>query len=233
MIRSLSESRRRYHCEHSLFSVIDNEASAYWLGFFAADGSVSHKAEGGQPVISLTIQSADVTHLRAFQKAMRCVHPIRTYLYGRRRYPAVRLAFASGPMAADLLRLGVRPQKRHGLTFPDIPAALLYHFMRGYFDGDGSITPGGVKNPSFTVVGYEAFVKEYQRILIRECDLNLTRLAWRFGTPSLVYVGRTQLQRIRAFLYRDATVYLRRKKDRFDALERAHTSSWLAPSTVK
>src|SRR5438270_57920 len=40
---------------------------------------------------------------------------------------------------ADLVKLGITERKSLTLTPPIIPKRLIRHFVRGYFDGDGSV----------------------------------------------------------------------------------------------
>lgn len=42
-------------------------------------------------------------------------------------------------MFADLIRLGLLPNKSKVMKFPFVPSKFLNYFIRGYFDGDGSI----------------------------------------------------------------------------------------------
>lgn len=61
----------------------------------------------------------------------------------------------------DLKRLGCTEQKSLNLTFPtkeQVPPHLLHHFIRGYFDGDGSIS---LYNNDYhvSIVGTESFIK--------------------------------------------------------------------------
>lgn len=48
-------------------------------------------------------------------------------------------------MKADLISHGCIPQKSLILKFPEISKELIPHFIRGYFDGDGSV---GIYNNS-------------------------------------------------------------------------------------
>ena len=62
----------------------------------------------------------------------------------------------------DLKKLGCVEKKSSILTFPtsqQVPNNLIYHFIRGYFDGDGSICITD-KNYHISFVGTENFIKE-------------------------------------------------------------------------
>ncbi len=93
--------------------------------------------------------------------------------------------------------------------------------MRGYFDGDGSIGVfGKAQNVEFSLVSTKEFLIDYQQILIDNCNLKLTKLGKRHkdrdsNAYHIKYTGRFSCLRIRDFLYKDATMYLQRKYDKF------------------
>ena len=45
----------------------------------------------------------------------------------------------SNKLVSDIEKLGVIENKTLVLTFPELPTELVHHFIRGYFDGDGSV----------------------------------------------------------------------------------------------
>ena len=65
----------------------------------------------------------------------------------------------------DLKKLGCVENKSLILTFPSkeqVPEEFIYHFIRGYFDGDGSICKkekSNCTNYSINIVGTESFIK--------------------------------------------------------------------------
>jgi phage terminase large subunit-like protein len=64
--------------------------------------------------------------------------PRREY-QGRVAGELYTVSFSSDRVVADLVRLGLRPRKSLTLQFPDVPADMLRHFIRGCWDGDGSV----------------------------------------------------------------------------------------------
>ena len=49
------------------------------------------------------------------------------------------IIFGREKIARDLLKLGMKPRKSLNLKFPDVPKEYLRDFIRGVFDGDGSV----------------------------------------------------------------------------------------------
>ncbi|MBU4455782.1 LAGLIDADG family homing endonuclease, partial [Patescibacteria group bacterium] len=64
--------------------------------------------------------------------------PRREY-QGRVAGELYTLKFSSDRVVADLVRLGLRPRKSLTLQFPDMPVDMRRHFIRGCWDGDGSV----------------------------------------------------------------------------------------------
>ena len=61
-MRTRSESHTKDNRLSSIFSKIDSEEKAYWLGFLAADGCISGN------YIVITLQGKDIEHLEKFRK---------------------------------------------------------------------------------------------------------------------------------------------------------------------
>ena len=232
ILRQYSITRRRngsprlYACDHAFFHEINTEAKAYWLGFLAADGSIYNAR------ISLSLAMQDSKHVYRFSDAIHSNHPIIENIINSRGYknaqPLVRLVIFSPQMAADLAQYSLVPNKTFLLRWPNIPEEYLHHFVRGYFDGDGSFSisyhGNHYANYTFGITSNTYFLEELQRYLMRFCNLPLSklyqypRLDAENPTRSLLYTGRLQCSRIYDLLYADATVYLLRKFEKFAVL---------------
>ena len=62
----------------------------------------------------------------------------KTSSYSNKSYE-YKLALNSDKLVSDIEKLGVIERKTLTLTFPNIREDLIPHFIRGYFDGDGSV----------------------------------------------------------------------------------------------
>ena len=209
---------RQYSVDETFFESIDSEAKAYWLGFIAADGCVQ------KHLISLELSMVDEAHLLRFRDAIRSTHPI----YRRPDRAMCAVAFSNKRMRLSLMALGIVPRKTYSLAFPGyLRADLTRHYMRGYFDGDGT-APG-----YFGVVGRLEFIAAYQDVLVRECGVsrNVMTIASRYAR--IHYGGRLQIRRIFGFLYDGATVFLERKHDSLrrilDRKMQRHRTVWRKP----
>lgn len=219
-----NEHGRKNFFNQSYFHNIDNEHKAYWLGFIYADGTITNTGSGNTKVnrMSINISNRDVELLHEICKDIEYKNPkIKVYTPCESTYGTslmARVDFTSVKLCADLQSWGVRPNKTGTLSIlPDIPEELIRHFIRGFFDGDGSVV--GKPHCSFSIIGDAPFLIEIQKILMEECSLNKTKL---YAYPhksvdifDLTYGGRLQLGRIFNYLYKDATIYLNRKYEVF------------------
>ena len=91
----------------SIFSEIDTEEKAYWLGFMYADGNVSVSCNS----ISLELALKDEVHLQKFNTFLGKSKNIR------KDHFRVRCCFKDTQIYNDLIRLGCVPKKSSILTF--------------------------------------------------------------------------------------------------------------------
>lgn len=146
--RVLINSGRRPNIEHvnsiDLFSTIDNEMSAYWLGFMFADGYIKSDLTG----FGVDLHSKDKDHLALFKEHLGTTANLT--------YPAqmVRLVVTDHNAAADLIAKGCVPRKSHVIGPPvALPVELNRHFIRGLVDGDGSLGYHSKNQPRIRICG--------------------------------------------------------------------------------
>lgn len=195
----------------SFFEIIDTEDKAYFLGLLFADGNVYLKRNR----IQITLMNEDAYILEKFKEV---VNSSAKLYIDREKYS--KLILDSKKMTSDLIALGCTPNKSLTLKFPEkIPEHLIHHFVRGYFDGDGSIAIGKTgTHCSFTST--EEFLKELSEILLKngiQCSEFKKRYKDREVSAGSIYIGKKESQKnLHLFLYNDCNdLYLNRKKEKF------------------
>ena len=202
------------------FSNIDSKEKAYWLGFLYADGCVHSNSNE----ISITLKDRD--HLEKFRKAIKSNNKIGESIDKRfSSMPKIyHFSIKDKQLKSDLIKWGCVPNKSLTLTkIPNIPRDFVSHFIRGYFDGDGSFHwLNGTKNFRISFVGTAPFLKDIQK----ELGLSLS-LGQQEGNQSKYFqvAGRKQVPMILDYIYKDSdeNIRLTRKyKNYLDCLTWAH-----------
>jgi intein-encoded DNA endonuclease-like protein len=194
---------------HNYFEKIDSEAKAYWLGFLYADGNLSQEKYGH--VVRIGVAIKDQKHVKAFFQKELCTSNKPTF----DKIGCVHFNVHSQQLHKDLKALGCMPAKTFKLKFPELPKPLISHFVRGYFDGDGCITNNG-KTAAVEFIGTKNMLKTIQSILHRNDKL---RAVSKNGKIVCFWIGSTSgVQNVYEYLYTGATVFLSRKKTRFEEL---------------
>lgn len=212
-ILRLPRSSRRYRFADGYFKDYTEENS-YWMGLISADGYVD--VVRGR--IELKLHSKDVDRLVALRNAVKGNFPV--YQYNTR--PHVSIVMFSREMVGDLIKKGVGLKSSGLKPLISIPEDCAKHFIRGYFDGDGSIslswTPNGRLRPLFQILGSKCLLEWMNRKLIEQAgvkssiNIRLRERCWALGIGS-----RRSLIKIRHYFYDDVeeSLCMMRKKDKF------------------
>lgn len=130
----------------NFFENIETEAQAYLLGFYAADGNINEKRKTFR--IHLQKSDAELVYLykdlicpdaRLFTMQERDVKGRNGQTV--RAHESVGIDINSSKLCNDLVNLGFGYNKSYSeLSLPQIDEKLIKHFIRGYFDGDGTIS---------------------------------------------------------------------------------------------
>lgn len=208
-MRSRSTAKRRYAIREDAFRSIGDEPTAYWLGFSCADGCVVRRRGSGEA--HLVLQERDIPHLENYRAFLGTDAPIRKETH----HATFRVSAYSKVLADDLITLGCSPNKSLDLAFPTVPPGLVSHFVRGYFDGDGSaMVLGKYQDPTLQFVGSTSFIPVLRETIFR-CTQAPGALSEHARSPVLylTYRGAFQAAAITAWLYANATIWLRRKRE--------------------
>lgn len=212
---------KKYLINESSFLNINDEKSAYFLGFIYADGSLGQY--NGNYSIRIEIQEKDKSILEDFNKFLESTRPIsETYKKEKRYY---KLSISNKKIYHNLLNKGLIPKKTFLIKFPNeniIPKHLICHFIRGYFDGDGCITcsKNNKSSISFNLVSNFSFLQKMQELLIDQIGLSKTKIikTKSEGIGKLCYSGSKNAEKFYDFIYKDSSIFLKRKYEKFSML---------------
>ena len=218
---------------------------AYVLGFIVADGCVM-KRKGRRNSFILNITTKDRKHLLEIQKAMCSNYQIGLKSRGgssEKLYSYVQIS--NKEICLDLISLGVVSRKTYNLKSMDIPDEFFPDFVRGFFDGDGSVFIYNVNGTpqikiNFTCVSLD-FINNFNQKLchllgIKEKSIHCVPAKGnRVNTYSIdFYISDSQ--KIHDFMYKNNPIlYLPRKRQVFEKwklIKRRHYIKQNYPSKI-
>lgn len=204
------------------FKCINSEAKAYILGYIVADGSIEESIRKNRPSKLVRLRfgciSEDDEILKFIQKEIAPNNKLRFYQSKiPNRKQTTILQICDKELISDLRNLyNIQPRKTYdaNFEFPNIPKEYERHFIRGFIDGDGSI---GTRHFSM-ICNSPIFVNQIKDKFLEV----IPTLKWviyeenRKFTPywSLHFSYNIKVRSsIFDYLYKDATIYLKRKRD--------------------
>ena len=207
--------RRHFDVKDDFFSVIDTEEKAYILGFLIADGSIDRK----RGRITLKLKEEDKYMVEAVKNIIAPQYKLSKdssnlkYLNGvDKTFISYRAEIKSDQLVSDLIALGVNPRKTSNEVLPLIDKRFEHHMIRGIFDGDGSISANtrGRFNLSICCTN-KKFLEDIQAIVK---GFVYTEKRPGLDMYRLVFTNKTTRQSFIDYIYKDATIYLKRKYSR-------------------
>jgi len=200
----------------SFFKEINCEENAYFLGLLYADGCVQIK--NNAYVMSLKLKNNDEYIIEKFRNIMSPSSPIKIS-YGKYSYFRIN----QKEICEQLISLGCVPNKSLILKFPtdNLPKELISHFLRGYSDGDGCIYKNKLKygiNTIWKIVSTKQFCDQTAKIIKEQFNINCSQYLTCPNnqiTTTLSIGGNLQVKIILDWLYKDATIYLPRKFEKY------------------
>lgn len=226
---------RKHFFNENYFEVIDSEDKAYWLGFISADGCVTKSSKYNSYRLQIAISSIDSDHLNKF---LRCVgaNDINIkilepagFANGVKDRKIARVTLNSYKLCNDLHKLNIHQNKSYDITMPTLSNEMIPHYLRGFFDGDGSYYYHyDAKNRryrySFEVVSAsEVIIRQIKEYLLSN-GIN-TNIYTRKSPSSNNYVFRLmtgskkEMLKIIDLLYSDAHIYLDRKYNKTNEIK--------------
>jgi hypothetical protein len=193
---------------------IDSEWKAYFLGLICADGNISKRKT------QITLQEQDAYILHELAKLL------YTDSYHFHTRPAKKPTHQDqismrieNRKFTDIVKSHDIPERKSLiLNFPKtIPSEMMHHFVRGYFDGDGSISGSSRRKSEYrsTIIGSVSFITTLSDILTANNIHNKIRFLKNKPVIILEIIRKHDLVRFHDFIYKDANLLLKRKYEKF------------------
>ena len=205
------------------FKVIDSEVKAYILGYIVADGSIEESVRKDRPSKLVRLRfgcvSEDDEIIRLIQKEIAPNNNLRFYQPKVPNKKSVTiLQICDKELVTNLRTLyNIQPRKTYdaNFEFPNIHKQYERDFIRGFIDGDGSI---GDKH--FSMICNSPKFAEQIRDKFLEIIPDLKWYIYKENRKitdywSLHFSYNIKVRKpIFDYLYKDATVFLKRKRDK-------------------
>lgn len=220
-IRNNSEAHRKYSLNEEYFN-IESSNMAYILGFIAADGSVREKTNE----VKITLSSIDKELLEKIRKELNSGRPLREY-EDNNGYSKVDLGFTSPVIKQKLKEYGIIPNKTLLLKPPyKLEEKYIPDYIRGYFDGDGSISKTGYHNNGleFRIVSASKEILEFfEDYFHNKYNQSKTHIHSRKKEPNRLQLfdlrySTNFTKELYNILYTPNSLCLKRKKDKYEQL---------------
>lgn len=212
-------SKSIYTYDNTFFEKIDTEEKAYILGFIYADGNVNDPSKDKHYRVKIKLKADDFGLLEKIKDAIKYTGPVK--IYNQKNGKGVsELRICSKIMHSQLVSHGVVPRKTFVIKYPPIDESLDRHFIRGFFDGDGSIylrknRPNGFR------VDIQCASYDFLESIVTKIKEN-TDVDGKInnGRPPLFKYNKDKnsAMKILEWLYKDSKIFLDRKYNLYKAV---------------
>lgn len=212
------------------FKTIDTQEKAYVLGLFYADGYIYKKQFNYFSGITLHLKDENLID------KISTLFPFLRKSFDKSKPSTIHLRCNIKKFVLDLELNGMHQRKsfenKENLHIPNIDKSLINHFIRGFFDGDGSVyfsktASINAKCCTFTGVCF-SFLKEIQNFLI-EKNINFRFTINKLSEKKSYILGRKiqnsqnvgvltlslrkEIELFSKFLYENSNIHLNRKHE--------------------
>jgi intein-encoded DNA endonuclease-like protein len=206
---------RKFKLNEDYFSSIDSEYKAYFLGLIYSDGCIS------KTTLRISLQEEDGYILNKFVEQIGS--DFNPYFVKKRKETHKNqklMVISNVKIVNDLKKLGVNVKKSLILGFPSnkqIPTKYLNHFIRGMFDGDGSVYKyeRNINGKDYTECGISItssnhFISELKK-KIQYGNVHQIN----DGKNSALFIkNKNEIAKFINYIYKDSNIFLKRKHER-------------------
>lgn len=194
-------NKQGYPRNELYFNQINTPEKAYWLGFLYADGCVHSNH------YEISINITDKEHVEKFKKAIGATnHKITETKDDRWNNAKILYQFTikDEQLHKDLIKWGCVPNKTFLIkTIPNIPKDYVSHFIRGYFDGDGSLH--WLQNTNNYRISFTSGSREFLEAIQKELECSSLSIQNQNNTYQFQISGVHKVEKILNYLYKDST----------------------------
>jgi hypothetical protein len=126
------------------------------------------------------------------------------------------LAMYSNELVNSIKSNGFHSRKTFTISKPNLSSDLIHHFIRGYFDGDGTFR---FVEKQKNQTGITSASEKFREFIIKELSKNEIKINY-YGGINLYIQNKMDNQKFYNYIYKNATIYLERKKEKYEEFRR-------------
>ena len=204
-----------------------NSINTYILGLIYSDGCISYDKHTQKYRITIAMNDLDI--MKKIQSIMTPKKKLYSYKHPRGKSNTYSIVSTNKIDINFLFKLGMTENKSLNMTYPEIDSKYDRHFIRGYFDGDGSVYDSTTntyysnikksyryKYVRFTT-GSEKFANQLSDILQKH---NIETIVFKdsrvnHNTFYVAIYKKEYVKKFFEFIYKDCEVFMMRKYNKF------------------
>ena len=195
---------------------------AWILGFLAADGTI--RKDSNQ--IKLTVADKDKEILEKIRAEIGIENEVKSFVT-KNGYESCTLAWTCKEHKNELSKYNIVPQKTFLLTPPySLDREFWIDYIRGYFDGDGSINliknsnGRGNGNLRWQLCSATKSIIEWVMEVFESYGIPKVQIQSRIGEHTLYMIQYScaATRQIYSILYNDSSMFLKRKRDHYEEI---------------
>lgn len=223
---SVNTSKRKIEDE-SIYKNGINKTNSYILGIIYSDGCVSYDRHTRRYRITIAMNDFDI--MDEIHKIMTPNKKLYSYKHANGRAHTYSIVSTNKKDIKFLFDIGITENKSLKIEYPNIEPEFDSHFIRGYFDGDGSIYK------STTNTYYKGIKKSYDYYYVRFTTgsklfaEHLSEILYRYGIETNIYndtrednnsfyiaiYKKESIKKFFEFIYKDCKIFMMRKYNKF------------------
>lgn len=192
-----------------------DQTNAYIFGIIMSDGCLKYEGRNKNR-LAIRIGLNDYDMIKTLHDYM-CVGN-KIYCQGKQ----YSIKYRNGHSIDFLVKNGLTERKSLTMKFPNLPYNILASFIRGYFDGDGSIVLTHTQYNTYGQVSFASGSKDFliglQNALLDNFDIKSALYDDRrpnTHTMTLKITKRKEIDKLFDIMYKDANIYLEQKYQKF------------------
>jgi hypothetical protein len=208
-------SKDRYKLDYKFFEIWTPE-SAYIYGLISADGYIKYEhGDRNENSLQFELADYDADILYKIKDILQYEGDVR---YSKRN--TVKFSIGNKKLIKDLIDKGIpKINKTFEIKYPEtLPDELFSHYLRGLFDGDGTIYEDH-DILLFRLLGSESLLNSIHEKICKLClDISTNHIQDRnkYGTNVFALsVKNKDSIKIFDFMYKDSTIHLDRKYNKY------------------